>query len=452
VNIHGGPFGADYLCWNPSWYDVTDYYCQEGAFVLSPNYHGSSNYGLEFAESIANGKYYEYPIEDIENGIDDLIAKGLVDGERIGLKGWSNGAILTLALIAQSPRYKAAASGAGGAEWTADWASCAFGDSFGRYYFGGTPLQNPDLYRKLAPIFDFNKVTTPTIIFHGDIDTAVPTLHGWMQFRALQSYAKTDVRFVLFPGEEHSIRENAHKMRKVEEEAAWFAKYLFGKPEPIGEIPVARPGTQLERLIQLSSAANDGDRFGVTTAGTLLPEMVEFSAHVISKFEITRAQFAEFKQADLKVATDFNFPATNITFDDAKNYAVWLSKMSGEEYSLVDSETADDIYGDADPSQNTLDYWAGYPLNPEDAKRALDAVAGKSLLMPVGSFPGEADPNNKSAVLFDLNGNAAEWIIGEDGEGELRGGSADMPIDPMNADRQAGTAYRGFRVMKAAKK
>ena len=451
VNIHGGPFGADYLSWNPSWYDVTNYYCQEGAFVLSPNYHGSSNYGLEFAESIANGKYYEYPVEDIEKGIDDLIAKGLVDADKIGLKGWSNGAILTLALIAKSPRYKAASSGAGGAEWTADWANCAFGDSFGRYYFGGNPLQNPDIYRKLSPIFDFDKVKTPTIIFHGEVDTAVPALHGWMQFRALQSVSKADVRFVLFPGEEHSIRQSAHKKRKVEEEAAWFAKHLFGKPELIGEIPVARPGTQLERLIQISSAANDGTRLGVVKAGQLVPEMVEYSGYTISKFEITRAQFAAFENSQAPSAQDANFPATDITFEKAKSYAVWLSKTLGEEFALLDADAADEIYGEPDAAQNTLDYWAGYTLNPEEAKRAIDAVGAKSLLMPVGSFPGDADPYAKSNVVFDLNGNAAEWTIDADGKGELRGGSADMPVDSMATDGEAGPAYRGFRVMKVSK-
>jgi len=449
VNIHGGPFGADYYCWNPSWYDVTNYYCQEGAFVLSPNYHGSSNYGLEFAESISNGKYYEYPVEDIEKGIDDLIAKGLVDGDRIGLKGWSNGAILTLALIAKSPRYKAAASGAGGAEWIADWANCAFGDSFGRYYFGGNPLDNPEIYRKLAPIFDFKNVTTPTIIFHGDIDTAVPTLHGWMQFRALQFYAKTDVRFVLFPGEEHSIRQNAHKKRKVEEEAAWFAKYLFGKPEPIGETPVARPGTQLERLVHVASASNDGTRYGVMSSGILAPEMVEYSGYTISKFEITRAQFAEFRPDSSLRTDESNLPATDVTFETAQAYAKWLSEKLGEKCSLVDAGTADAIYGDPDASQNTLDYWAGYSLNPEEAARALAAIGGKSLLLPVGSFPGDADPHRKSSVVFDLNGNAAEWTLDEEGKGVLRGGSADLPIDAMVKNRQAAPAYRGFRVMKA---
>src|SRR5262249_51506946 len=74
VMIHGGPFGADTDAWEETWAYPPNLVCAKGAFVLKPNYHGSSNYGLAFAESIGNGKYY-LPVEDIEKGIDHLIAK-----------------------------------------------------------------------------------------------------------------------------------------------------------------------------------------------------------------------------------------------------------------------------------------------------------------------------------------------------------------------------------------
>src|SRR5207245_2926912 len=114
----------DFDGWKENFYVSANSMCQRGAFVLKPNYHGSSNYGLKFAESIAGGKYYDLPVQDIERGVEELIARGRVDPEKLGVLGWSNGAILTLALIAHSPRWKAASSGAGGAEWVADWAAC----------------------------------------------------------------------------------------------------------------------------------------------------------------------------------------------------------------------------------------------------------------------------------------------------------------------------------------
>ena len=99
VMIHGGPFGADFDGWEETWAYPPNLVCARGAFVLKPNYHGSSNYGLKFAESIGNGKYY-LPVEDIEKGIDHVVAKGLVEPKKVALSGWSNGAILTMASIA----------------------------------------------------------------------------------------------------------------------------------------------------------------------------------------------------------------------------------------------------------------------------------------------------------------------------------------------------------------
>ena len=128
--------------------------CARRAFILRPNYHGSSHYGLKWAESI-EGRYY-LPVEDIEKGIDAFVARGQVDKSKIGLGGWSNGAILTMALITRR-HYQAASAGAGGSEWAADWGVCDFGMCFSNYYIGKAPYEDPELYRKNAPFYDFPK-------------------------------------------------------------------------------------------------------------------------------------------------------------------------------------------------------------------------------------------------------------------------------------------------------
>jgi len=57
--IHGGPMGSDKDLWNESWAYPIQLLTQRGAFVLRPNYHGSSSYGLKWSESICCGKYYD---------------------------------------------------------------------------------------------------------------------------------------------------------------------------------------------------------------------------------------------------------------------------------------------------------------------------------------------------------------------------------------------------------
>ncbi len=452
VTIHGGPFGADMLASNLSWYDTTDYYASRGAFVFCPNYHGSSNYGLEFAESIANGKYYEYPVEDIEKGIDSLVARGLVDPGRIALKGWSNGAILTLALIARSDRYAAAASGAGGAEWVADWAVCAFGASFARYYFGASPLDNPQRFLELSPFYNFAKVKTPLIVFHGDADTAVPAHHAWAQFRALQQATSTPVRLVMFPGEEHHIDKLTHRRRKMEEEIAWFDRFLFRETRTPAAADLVRAGSPLARRLALASTAREGSAFGVLAVGRLIPETVRWNGIDAGRFEVTRAQFAAFDPTRTFAPGEENLPVTNVTFEQARDYCAWLSKLTGTEWTLPDVAAAEVLDEAAAPTENTLDWWSGYAPRPEAAEklRAEAARIGATapLLLAVGSLDGAPDAAFPDRLIFDAGGNAAEWATDDEGQPTLRGGSADQPSDPKTPSPDAAPEYRGFRVVR----
>ena len=87
VQIHGGPASADHDAWGESWSYAPNLLCQRSGFVLKLNYHGSTNYGLKWLESIADGKYCEPELEDIEKGVDALIARGLVDRDSSGTAG-----------------------------------------------------------------------------------------------------------------------------------------------------------------------------------------------------------------------------------------------------------------------------------------------------------------------------------------------------------------------------
>ena len=202
--IHGGPELVDYDAWRETDHYPHNLYTQRGAFVLAPNYHGSSNYGLKWAESIGKGSYYDLEVPDIEKGVDHLIGRGMVDAEKLGVLGWSNGSLLTIALTTYTTRYKAAGAGAGVVDWTSDWATAYFGASFDNYYFGASPLEDPQRYVQKSPFYKLNKGRgQPTIIFFGANDSTVAPSQGWMHYRALQQLGKTDVRFVMFPGEGH---------------------------------------------------------------------------------------------------------------------------------------------------------------------------------------------------------------------------------------------------------
>lgn len=428
VMIHGGPSGVDRDAFRESWAYPHQLFTQRGAFILKPNYHGSSNYGLKWVESISRGKYNDLEWIDVEKGVDSLIGKGLVDPDKLGIMGWSNGSIISIEISTRTNRYKAVGAGAGDVNWTSDWGNAMFGHAFEDYYLGATPMQNPQLYIEKSPLFRMDKVKTPTIIFFGTEDFNVPTEQGWQHYRALQHLANTDVKFLLFPGEPHSLRKYVHQKRKVDEELAWFDKFLFGKPEPA---PVwMKQESPLSGLVHRGSLGE-------------VPQMAAMGDLQVSRFEITRAQYAAFDSSYSVPPGTQNYPATGVSFADAQRYAEWLSTRTGQRYRLpTEKEMAASLT--ASKAGNTLDRWAGFDVNPDDAVRlapTINAMNPDLLLMPVGSFGGKGvDP------VFDLDGNAAEWVVAEDGGGKLLGGSADTPVD-TKLGWSPRLGFAGFRVL-----
>jgi len=440
VTIHGGPAGADLDAFDESYTGYPNIMAAKGAFTLMPNYHGSSNYGRKFVESI-KGHYYEYEVPDILKGVDHLIARGLVDPDRLGVMGWSNGGILTIALITETDRFKAAAPGAGDVNWASDFGNCSFGPQFDISYLGAAPWQNPGLYVEKSPVFRMEKVTTPTIIFFGTEDRSVPTEQGWQHFRAMNMIGKAPVKFLLFPDEPHVFGKITHQRRKMEEEIAWFDRYLFGAAGPVNE--ALQEGSPLDLALKARGIGRAGGFYGVRRGGVLAPETVAWEGRGIGRFEVTRAQYAAFDRNMAFDASTGDLPVTGISFEKAKAYCEWLGRRTGAAYRLPTAGEMRELLGRADAGSGpeiTLDYWAGYALTPGDAReilgKAREMGPPASLLKPVGSgravdlAPLRADGQGREAALlaYDLDGNAAEWVA-EGASGKALGGCAIGPGD-----------------------
>ncbi|MCC6536177.1 MAG: prolyl oligopeptidase family serine peptidase [Bryobacterales bacterium] len=427
--IHGGPHGADFDYFSDRWGYPSNLFTQRGSLVLKVNYHGSSNYGLAWGESISGGNYNELEWIDVETGVDALIAKGIADPARLGLMGWSNGSIITIELTTRTPRYIVASAGAGDVNWISDWGNCVFGHSFDNYYIGKVPMEDPQLYIRKSPLFRMDKVKTPTIIFFGTEDKQVPTEQGWQHFRALQHYGKADTKFILFPGEGHGPRKYVHQKRKLDEELAWFDKYLFKTLADENE--ALKPESPLAAALKRRTLAT---KMETAPRGDL----------AIGRFEVTRAQYQAFDAQYAVPPGTADWPANGVAFEKAKAYCEWLSKRDGVRYRLGTEEEMK-AHLKASAKENTLDAWAGYAVNPDDAGRLASLVEGLGpavLLKPVGSYAGQGeDP------LFDLGGNVAEWVVDAKGAGKVLGGSADRPAD-ASATVTARPEFTGFRVVR----
>ncbi len=450
LSIHGGPSAASLDRWDEDWASYPNMLAQRGAFVLLPNYHGSSNHGLKFVEAIKKN-YYDPELEDITKGIDTLVAQGMVDRNQLGAMGWSNGAILTTMLTVRYPdMFKVAAPGAGDVNWTSDFGTCRFGVTFNQSYFGGAPWDDTgdrnynEAYILKSPLFDMEKVKTPTILFHGSEDRAVPRDQGWEYYRALQQIAQAPVRFLWFPGEPHSLQKVSHQLRKMKEELAWLDTYLFNTYHP--ENPSLRDDSPLAVLLQREKSSSDA-RVGIKKNGLLLPEVVRLAPDSIAlgKYEVTNAQYQAFRSSHTFAAGHANFPVRSISVDDAKAYVQWLSEQTKATYRLPNAQERRALHRQAcqvAQQENTLDYWAGYALTYQDATNLRDTVSTLStpLVREVGSHPAV---ELAQASIFDLGGNVAEYTS----EGDTYGFSAYQSPAMAKEDTPVPPEYVGFRVV-----
>ncbi|MBW4026763.1 MAG: S9 family peptidase [Acidobacteria bacterium] len=221
--IHGGPADADGDRFGADWYDWATLAAAKGWLVFRPNYRGSSGYGDDFELQISP-HIVSRPGKDILEGVDALVKEGYADPNHLAIGGYSYGGYMTDWLITQTTRFKAAVTGAGAVENTANWGydDETFDDA---WYLGGTPWENPAMYQSEAAIFQINKVTTPTYIVGGNGDNRVSFFEQILLERALQKL-NVPHELLLFPGENHPLDKNPwHGYIKVREELKWLDKY-----------------------------------------------------------------------------------------------------------------------------------------------------------------------------------------------------------------------------------
>jgi len=208
----------------------------------------------------------------------------------------------------------------------------------------------------------------------------------------------------------------------------------------------------LAALLSRSEAARDGQLFGERNDGLLVPEIIEYGGLHVGRFEVTRAQYAEFDSGFKVKPGEENLPATGMGYVKAYKYVLWLAARTGKQYRLPTDQEAHSLVKSIKPGGNTLDYWLGRTPKTDEVEQVRQmaaAVSGPSaLLLPVGSLGVSADLD-KAAAIFDLDGNAAEWTRNKNGDGVLVGRSADQPEHAVKPGQpsEATEPYRGFRVV-----
>ena len=226
VVIHGGPTGVDTPALNADRYYPIEMFAAKGALILKPNYRGSAGYGEKFralnVRNLGVGDYW-----DVISGVDYLIDRGLVDKERVGSMGWSQGGYISAFITASSDRFKAVSVGAGISDWMTYYVNTDI-HPFTRQYLKATPWDDPEIYRKTSPISYVKNARTPTLIQHGELDKRVPIPNAYELQQALEDRG-VPVKMVVYKGFGHGIDKPKQQRAVMEHNYEWFSRWIWGE-------------------------------------------------------------------------------------------------------------------------------------------------------------------------------------------------------------------------------
>jgi dipeptidyl aminopeptidase/acylaminoacyl peptidase len=230
VYVHGGPGGGVTHGLFPQFMTgvsqvdpyPTEAMASAGFAVLFPMPRGGAGYGEAGQRLIVNA-WGEGDYKDIMAGVDTLVAQGIADPDRLGVMGASYGGFMTNWIVTQTSRFKAASAGASISDLT-DLYLLSEGGEFIVDYFK-RPWENRDSYAAHSPITFANRVTTPLLIQHGDVDPRVPVAGAWKFYRTLKAFGKT-VELEVYPRGGHVLREPMQQREQMRRNLAWFSRWI----------------------------------------------------------------------------------------------------------------------------------------------------------------------------------------------------------------------------------
>ncbi|WP_152428313.1 S9 family peptidase [Methyloferula stellata] len=225
VLSHGGPTSMT----TNGFSLAIQWWTTRGFGVVDVNYGGSTGFGRPYREAL-NGTWGIVDVEDCAAAAKALADRGLVDRDRIVIRGGSAGGFTTLAALTSTNVFRAGASLYG----VADLKLLASDThKFESRYLDGLigPLPQADaLYIERSPIHHIDRLTCPLIFFQGQDDKTVPPNQAETMVEAIAARG-LPVAYYSFEGEGHGFRQ-AETLRRVLDLELGFYGRVFGFTTP----------------------------------------------------------------------------------------------------------------------------------------------------------------------------------------------------------------------------
>jgi len=220
VSIHGGPTSCTY----PVFDARIQFWVRQGFAVADLNYRGSSGHGRTYRQAL-HLRWGEVDVEDACAAVAYLGAQGLVDPTRAFIRGGSAGGYTVLCALAFRNVFRAGASLYGVSDplalakvthkFEADYLDWLIGD----------PELDRERYQARTPLLHAAGIQAPVIFFQGLKDAVVVPAQTDAMAAALEARG-VPVVVRRYPDEGHGFRRAANQADALEQEAAFYRRWL----------------------------------------------------------------------------------------------------------------------------------------------------------------------------------------------------------------------------------
>jgi len=169
-----------------------------------------------------NDDFINQLILNANAAIDKLVDLGVGDRNKMAVGGHSYGAFMTVNLLAHCNLFKAGIARSGAYNRTLT--------PFGFQNEERTFWQAKDLYLQMSPFAFADKIKTPLLMTHGEMDdnTGTYPINSERLYAAIKGHGGT-ARFVYLPYEAHGYKGKENVLHLLWEQGRWLDKYLKGK-------------------------------------------------------------------------------------------------------------------------------------------------------------------------------------------------------------------------------
>jgi dipeptidyl-peptidase-4 len=210
VYLYNGPHSQmvtnSWMAGGELWYQ---YMAQKGFIIFTMDGRGTSFRGRKFEQAI-HRQLGTVEMEDQLKGVEYLKSLSYVDGNRIGLHGWSYGGFMTTSLMTRNPGvYKVAVAGGPVIDWS------YYEIMYGERYMDN-PKDNKDGYDKNNLLNYVDRLKGKLMIIHGAQDGVVVWQHSMMYVKKCVDKG-IQLDYFVYPGHEHNVlgKDRAHLMEKI---------------------------------------------------------------------------------------------------------------------------------------------------------------------------------------------------------------------------------------------